>query len=72
MAQFIDNIAKKGSTILASNSDPKNSNEDDNFFDNLYSNFEIERVFASRMINANPEKRGAINEILISNIASIF
>ncbi|MBQ3024133.1 MAG: DNA adenine methylase [Spirochaetaceae bacterium] len=72
LAQFIDNIAKKGSTILASNSDPKNSNEDDNFFDNLYSNFEIERVFASRMINANPEKRGAINEILISNIASIF
>lgn len=72
LAQFIDNIAKKGSTILASNSDPKNSNVDDNFFDNLYSNFEIERVFASRMINANPEKRGAINEILISNIASIF
>ena len=72
LAQFIDNIAKKGSTILASNSDPKNSNEDDNFFDNLYSNFEIERVSASRMINANPEKRGAISELLITNIASIF
>ena len=72
LAQFIDNIAKKGSTILASNSDPKNSNEEDNFFDNLYSNFEIERVSASRMINANPEKRGAINELLITNIASIF
>lgn len=72
LAQFIDNIAKKGSTILASNSDPKNSNEYDNFFDDLYSNFEIERVSASRMINANPEKRGAINELLITNIASIF
>ena len=72
LAQFIDNIAKKGSTILASNSDPKNSNEEDNFFDNLYSNFDIERVSASRMINANPEKRGAINELLITNIASIF
>ena len=72
LAQFIDNIAKKGSIILASNSDPKNSNEEDNFFDNLYSNFEIERVSASRMINANPEKRGAINELLITNIASIF
>lgn len=72
LAQFINNIAKKGSTILASNSDPKNSNEEDNFFDNLYSNFEIERVSASRMINANPEKRGAINELLITNIASIF
>lgn len=72
LAQFIDNIAKKGSTILASNSDPKNSNEEDNFFDNLYSNFEIERVSASRMINANSDKRGAINELLITNIASIF
>lgn len=72
LAQFIDNIAKKGSIILASNSDPKNSNEEDNFFDNLYSNFEIERVSASRMINANPEKRGAISELLITNIASIF
>ena len=72
LANFIDNIAKKGSTSLASNSDPKNSNEEDNFFDNLYSNFEIERVSASRIINANPEKRGAINELLITNIASIF
>lgn len=72
LANFIESISKKGSTILASNSDPKNSNVEDNFFDNLYSNFEIERVSASRMINANPEKRGAINEILISNIATIF
>ena len=72
LAQFIDNIAKKGSTILASNSDPKNSNEEDNFFYYLYSNFDSVRVSASRMINANPEKRGAINELLITNIASIF
>ena len=72
LANFIEKISEKGANILASNSDPKNSNEEDNFFDNLYSNFEIERVSASRMINANPEKRGAINEILISNIASIF
>ena len=72
LAQFIDNIAKKGSTILASNSDPKNSDKEDNFFDDLYSDFEIERVSASRMINANSDKRGAISELLITNIASIF
>ena len=67
LAQFIDNISKKGSIILASNSDPKNSNEEDNFFDNLYSNFEIERVSASRMINANGTKRGKLSELLIYN-----
>ena len=72
LAQFIERITVKKSSVIASNSDPKNSNEEDNFFDNLYSNFEIERVSASRMINANPEKRGAINELLITNIASIF
>ena len=38
----------------------------------LYCNFDIERVSASRMINSNAKKRGAINELLISNIASVF
>ena len=58
--------------ILGSNSDPKNTNETDNFFDDLYSRFKIERVSASRMINSNAKKRGAINELLISNIESVF
>src|SRR5574344_1383120 len=72
LGNFITEIAKKGAQIVASNSDPKNINKDDNFFDNLYSDFEIERVQASRMINSNARKRGAINELLISNIASVF
>ena len=58
--------------VVASNSDPKNTDKNDNFFDDLYSQFEIERVSASRMINSNAKKRGAINELLISNIASVF
>lgn len=72
LANFIEKISEKGALILASNSDPKNINKEDNFFDDLYSNFEIERVSASRMINSNSEKRGAVKEILISNIAIIF
>lgn len=72
LAKFIEKISEKGALILASNSDPKNINKEDNFFDDLYSNFEIERVSASRMINSNSEKRGAVKEILISNIAMIF
>lgn len=72
LGNFITEISDKGAMILASNSDPKNSDINDDFFDNLYSKFEIERVAAARMINSNAKKRGAINELLISNIASVF
>ena len=72
LEKFIEEISEKKAPIIASNSDPKNTNNEDNFFDNLYSKFEIERVYASRMINANAKKRGAISELLISNIASVF
>ena len=72
LGTFITDISNKGAMVLASNSDPKNFDENDNFFDDLYSHFEIERVSASRMINSNAKKRGAINELLISNIASVF
>lgn len=72
LGNFITEISDKGALVVASNSDPKNSDENDNFFDDLYSHFEIERVSASRMINSNAKKRGAINELLISNIASVF
>lgn len=72
LGHFITDIARQGATIVASNSDPKNTNEDDNFFDDLYAEFNVERIQASRMINSNAKKRGAINEILISNIAQVF
>ena len=71
LGTFITEIAKQGAHIIASNSDPKNADEEDNFFDDLYSKFNIERIHASRMINSDANKRGAINELLISNIASV-
>ena len=72
LGTFITEISNNGAMVLASNSDPKNSDENDNFFDDLYSQFKIKRVSASRMINSNAKKRGAIRELLISNIASVF
>ena len=42
-------------------------NEDDNFFDVLYQAYQIERVWASRSINSNPNKRGKLTEILVHN-----
>ena len=52
---------------MVSNSDPKNSNTEDDFFDNIYSAYKIKRVEATRMINCNSEARGKIKELLISN-----
>ena len=58
---------KKGAKIVVSNSDPKNANEDDNFYDEIYSSHNITRVDAVRMINSNSKNRGKIKELLISN-----
>ena len=52
---------------ILSNSDVKGKNIEDNFFDDLYSDFNINRVDAKRSINANPEKRGKLKELLITN-----
>ena len=67
LAKFVDEMNKKGAKIVVSNSDPKNSNADDNFFDNIYSAHKIKRIEATRMINCNSEARGKIKELLISN-----
>ena len=57
----------EGVKIMLSNSDPKNENKDDNFFEHLYSDFKIERLKAKRMINCDASKRGEINELLVVN-----
>ena len=55
---------------ILSNSDVKGKDLKDNFFDELYSNFYIQRVDARRSINANPEKRGSLKELLINNYSN--
>lgn len=67
LAKFVDDMHRKGAKVVISNSDPKNSNTDDDFFDNIYSSHKIKRVEATRMINCNSEARGKIKELLISN-----
>lgn len=66
LGNFVTRIHKNGTKVLLSNSDPKNSNQDDNFFDDLYKDFNIQRVCANRMINSNSEGRGAITEIMVA------
>ena len=67
LARFVDDMHRKGAKVVVSNSDPKNSNTEDDFFDNIYSTHKIKRVEATRMINCNSEARGRIKELLISN-----
>lgn len=67
LSEFTEYISGKGAKVLASNSDPKNTDKNDNFFDNIYKNFNITRVKASRMINSKGVGRGTLNELLISN-----
>ena len=67
LAEYIDILTKKGARIVISNSDPKNNNINDIFFDELYKNYSINRVKATRMVNSNASLRGAINELLITN-----
>ena len=67
LGHFIEQISKKGAKVVASNSDPHNTDENDNFFDDIYKMFFIDRVVATRMINSNSKGRGAISELLICN-----
>jgi len=67
LADFFTKMHKKDSYQLLSNSDPKNTNPNDIFFDELYKDFKIEKVLANRMINCNGSLRGKIKELIIAN-----
>lgn len=67
LAEFVNEMRLKGAKILVSNSDPKNTNKKDRFFDDLYSSYNIQRVDATRNISCNCNARGSIKELLISN-----
>lgn len=67
LSQFVREMNKTGARIVVSNSDPKNSDPDDNFFDDIYADRLIKRVEAARTINSKGEARGKIKELLISN-----
>lgn len=62
LKEFCDVLTKIGAWWLQSNSDPGNF-----FFDELYAQYHIKRVKASRMINSKASARGTVNELLISN-----
>ncbi len=72
LRDFCAQITKHKSLFVASNSDPQNVDNKDDFFDHLYNMFSIKRVSAARMINSKGNGRGAISEIMISNVANAY
>ncbi len=67
LAAFCHQLSDAGCFWMESNADCSAKNPEDTLFEELYNNFRIERVYASRFINANPEKRGKLTELLIKN-----
>lgn len=67
LGRYVDRLSKRGAKVIISNSDPKNTDSEDDFFDELYSQYRIDRVEAKRMINCNADSRGNISELIISN-----
>lgn len=60
LRDICDELDTIGVKFLLSNSDTKLVNE-------LYENYNIKKVFASRQINANADGRGKITEVLVRN-----
>jgi DNA adenine methylase len=67
LADFYKEIDTKGAHLILSNSDPKNHDKNDNFFDELYQGYNIERIPAKRNINSKISRRGEIKEIIVRN-----
>jgi len=67
LADTFTELHERGAKLMLSNSDPKNTDSEDEFFDNLYSEFTIRRVLAKRAINSDGEGRGQVSEIMVTN-----
>ena len=67
LAKYYNELSLKNAKLMLSNSNPKNVNKNDNFFEDIYKGFCINEVSAKRMINSNAKGRGEISELLITN-----
>lgn len=67
LAGFVDEMDARGAHIILSNSDPKNVDPEDDFFEELYADYDVRQINAKRRINRNADHRGYITELLIKN-----
>ena len=64
---FCDRLDEYGVNFMLSNSDCLGKDGTDRFFDDLFIDYSIERVWASRNVNAIASKRGKLTELLVRN-----
>ncbi|MEA5272126.1 DpnII family type II restriction endonuclease [Clostridium perfringens] len=67
LADFYTSVSRTGAKLMLSNSDPRILDKNDDFFEKMYGNFYIQRVYANRFINSKGADRGGISELLITN-----
>jgi DNA adenine methylase len=67
LAEFYRKLHNTGALLMLSNSDPRNVDPLDDFFDDLYKGFNVHRVQAKRAINSKGGSRGPLSEILVTN-----
>ena len=65
LKEVFEKLDKKGCKVMLSNSDTQ-------FIKELYKDYNISIVKASRMINSDASKRGKINEIVVTNYPVLF
>lgn len=66
LKKFCDNLSARGCMIMLSNSDSRNP-DGSSYFEELYDGYGFTRILAPRFINAFPEKRIKLTEVLIRN-----
>lgn len=71
LRDFCNRISQQNALFIASNSDPIEKTGA-SFFEQIYYKFQIKRVSATRLINANPNNRGFVSEIMISNVVNTY
>lgn len=67
LAYFYKKMDQMGAYLMLSNSDPKNEDITDEFFDKIYKGYQIDRVSAKRNINRDASGRGVISELIVRN-----
>ena len=66
LKRFCDNLSRRGCQIMLSNSDSKNT-DGSSYFEELYDGYAFTRILAPRFINAFPEKRVKLTEVVLMN-----
>lgn len=67
LKKFCDLLSYRRFQWMLTNSDGKSQDPDDTFMEQLYSNYNVERIWSKNAIVAKPEKRDKLSELLVRN-----